>query len=128
MAHALGYSLEEFGREALAAETPVPIDNMCTVFAESEVVSLIARGEDRRRIALGLHLATARRTAAMASRINMGARALFVGGVAKNPCMAAALRDEVACELEVPERPEIVVAFGAALIALEPHAGESSIT
>ncbi len=124
MAEALGYGLEDLGPQALRADRPVQINSMCTVFAESEVISLIARGEDRRRIALGLHAATARRVAAMASRIDTGRRALFVGGVAKNPCMVANLREELPCELIVPERPELAVAIGAALIALdEAHGG-----
>ena len=80
---------------------------MCTVFAESEVVSLIARGEERRRIALGLHAATARRVAAMASRIELGGRTLFVGGVARNPCMVRALGDELHGMLVLPDRPQL---------------------
>jgi len=117
MAATLGYSIQDFGVEALRADRPVQVNSTCTVFAESEVVSLIARGEDRRRIALGLHLAAARRIAAMVSRIHTGDRLLFVGGVANNPCMVRALRQELACEVVVPERPELVVALGAALIA-----------
>jgi predicted CoA-substrate-specific enzyme activase len=119
MATALGYGLEEFGAQALRADRPVQVNSMCTVFAESEVVSLIARGEDRRRIALGLHVSVARRVAAMASRVGPGRRLLFVGGVARNPCMAQALRDELPGELIVPDRPELAVAYGAALIARE---------
>jgi predicted CoA-substrate-specific enzyme activase len=117
MAQALGFALDEFGGGAEAADRPVAINCMCTVFAESEVVSLIARGEDRRRIALGLHLATVRRVAAMASRVDLGARAVFVGGVARNPCMARLLAEELPCEVTVPDRPELAVAIGAALIA-----------
>jgi predicted CoA-substrate-specific enzyme activase len=119
MAAALGYGLEEFGAQALKADRPVQVNSMCTVFAESEVVSLIARGEERRRIALGLHVSVARRVAAMASRVGPGRRVLFVGGVARNPCMAQALRDELPGELIVPDRPELAVALGAALIARE---------
>ncbi|MBM4020182.1 MAG: 3-hydroxyacyl-ACP dehydratase [Planctomycetes bacterium] len=122
MAAALGYRLEDFGAEALLADRPVQVTSMCTVFAESEVVSLIAKGEGRRRIALGLHVATARRVAAMASRVRLGRRTLFVGGVARNPCMVAALRDELPCDLAAPERPELAVALGAALIGLEEPA------
>jgi predicted CoA-substrate-specific enzyme activase len=117
MAHALGYPLETFGEEALKADRPVQVGSVCTVFAESEVISLIAKKEDRRRIALGLHQASARRIAAMASRIGRRRKVLLVGGVARNPCMAAALREELDCEIVVPEHPEFVVALGAAMIA-----------
>jgi len=119
MAKALGYSLEEFGSEALKASRPVMINSMCTVFAESEVVSLIARGEDRRCIALGLHQAMARRIAAMASRIRTGRKILFVGGVARNKGMGKMLSQELGHEVEIPERPELAVALGAALIGME---------
>ena len=119
VAGALGFDLEAFGREALKADCPVTVNSMCTVFAESEVISLIARKEDRRRIALGLHVATARRVAAMAGRIGPRRKALFVGGVAHNPCMVQALRDELECELVVPEHPQFAVALGAALIGRE---------
>ena len=122
MAGALGYTIEEFGAEAIEGDRPVPVNSMCTVFAESEVISLIAKGENRRRIALGLHTATARRVAAMASRVKLGGRTLFVGGVAKNPCMARALGDELHGTLVLPERPQLVVALGAALISARSHA------
>jgi predicted CoA-substrate-specific enzyme activase len=123
MAKALGYSIETFGAEAMAADRPAEINSMCTVFAESEVVSLIAHGEDRRRIALGLHIATARRVAAMASRVNPGRKMLFVGGVAQNPCMVDVLRQELEPEIVVPRRPELIVALGAALVGLQGSGG-----
>jgi predicted CoA-substrate-specific enzyme activase len=119
MAAALGCTIAEFGPEALRADRPVEVSSMCTVFAESEVVSLVAKGEDRRRIGLGLHLATARRVAAMASRIKLGDPTLFVGGVARNACMVHALGEELPVKLVVPERPELAVALGAALIGLD---------
>jgi len=119
MADTLGYSLEELAGEAMLADMPTRINSMCTVFAESEVVSLIARGEDRQRIALGLHLAAARRVAAMASRVRTGRKVLFVGGVANNPCMAKLLGEELNCELHVPDRPELACALGAALVAVD---------
>jgi len=119
MAKTLGYSIEEFGTAAMQVDLPARINSMCTVFAESEVVSLIARGEDRRRIAYGLHLAVARRIAAMASRIMTGKCMVFVGGVANNPCMVSALSEEIGFPLTVPDRPEYAVALGAALIGLE---------
>jgi activator of 2-hydroxyglutaryl-CoA dehydratase len=58
----------------------------------------------------------------MASRVNLGRRVLFVGGVARNPCMARALGQELGVELVVPDRPEAAVAFGAALVGLDEAA------
>ena len=121
MAKALGYELGDFGHQALEAESPIRINSMCTVFAESEVVARIAQGEDPQRIALGLHVAVARRTAALASRVRLGPRTLFVGGVANNLAMVNTLAGELDTELIVPEQPEFVVALGAALTALQTH-------
>jgi (R)-2-hydroxyacyl-CoA dehydratese activating ATPase len=121
MAAALGYgSVEEFGRDALEADESVTINSMCTVFAESEVISLIARGQDRRRIALGLHESVAGRVSIMAQRITLGDTVLFVGGVANNPAARKILSRELApCKVIVPENPEMTVACGAALLAVE---------
>jgi len=119
MAGTLGYTIDTFGSEALLADSPATINSMCTVFAESEIISMLARGEDRRRIALSLHVAVARRVAAMASRLYSSGRALFVGGVANNPCIGASLIEELGNGIIVPERPELTVALGAALIGLD---------
>ncbi len=123
MARVLGYRVEEIGEEALHADSPAKINSMCTVFAESEVVSLIARGDDRRRIALGLHLSAARRVASMVSRLRPAPKAVFVGGVANNPCMGKLLEEELACEIVTPARPELTCAFGAALVAADGVGG-----
>jgi len=88
MAGALGFSLEDFGHEALKAKKTMNISSMCTVFAESEVTSLIAKGKDPREIALGLHSAMVRRAGSMLQRVSQDAEpVVFAGGVAQNPCM-----------------------------------------
>ncbi len=126
MATALGYSIDEFGPEALAADRPAKINSMCTVFAESEVVSLITSGEDRRRIALGLHHSVVDRVAAMVPAGTAAGEAMLVGGVAKNPCIAAVLEARLRCAVGIPDEPQIVSALGAALIARErAEAGEA---
>jgi len=118
MALAMGLSIEELGPHALAArDGAVPISSMCTVFAESEVVSLIAQGEDTRRIALGLHRAIGRRIANLARRVGVQAPVVFVGGVALNPCMQRVLAEGLGQRLIVPPEPQIVGALGAALQA-----------
>jgi predicted CoA-substrate-specific enzyme activase len=89
MAKTLGYDIEEFGRAALLAENDLNISSMCTVFAESEVTSLIAKGNNRREIARGLHASVIRRAAGMINRVSSEGDIVFTGGVAKNPCMVA---------------------------------------
>jgi predicted CoA-substrate-specific enzyme activase len=118
MARALGLGVEEFGPHALAAQgAAVSISSMCTVFAESEVVSLIARGEDSRRVALGLHQAIVDRIGGMLRRVGVRERFVFAGGVARNPCLRELLASAAGVPLSVPEDPQIVGALGAALHA-----------
>jgi len=117
MAAALDYMIEQVGEEALLADRPARVNSMCTVFAESEVISLITSGEDRRRIALGLHQSVAERVAAMVPPGADRGYVLLVGGVAKNPCVAALLAHRLDAAIEIPDEPQIVSALGAALIA-----------
>ena len=119
MARTLEVPIEELGAHALGAETPVRINSLCTVFAQSEVVSLVARGADSRAIALGVHEAIATRVAGMARRVGPKERAVFAGGGALNPCLRQLLSQKLNVELTVPEEPQIVGGLGAALVARE---------
>ncbi len=116
MANTLGYTIDEFGKNALKGTNSIPINSMCTVFAESEVVSLIARGEDKINIALSLHHSIVNRLLPMVSRINPEDDIVFAGGVAKNPCMVELLRKKLG-NILIPEEPQIIGALGAAIIA-----------
>jgi predicted CoA-substrate-specific enzyme activase len=118
MARTLGMAIEEFGPHALDADgRPVRISSMCTVFAESEVVSLIARGEDSHRVALGLHQAIVDRVGGMVRRVGVQERFVFAGGVASNPCLQQLFARALGTPLSVPHDPQIVGALGAALHA-----------
>jgi len=119
MARTLGYAIEEFGDEALHADSDIAISSMCTVFAESEVTSLIAKGRERREIALGLHSSVVRRVAAMVGRVATAGDIVFTGGVAKNPCMRALLAQLLGRRILLPAEPQLAGALGAALLALE---------
>jgi (R)-2-hydroxyacyl-CoA dehydratese activating ATPase len=119
MARTLGYNIEEFGQEALAADRDFVISSMCTVFAESEVTSLIARGKNRREIARGLHASVIRRVVGMINRVSMDGDIIFTGGVAKNPCMKVLLQEKLGRHMLVPDNPQLVGALGAALLARE---------
>ncbi len=117
MAKTLGYGLDEFGPKALEARKDIQISNMCTVFAESEVTSLLAKGVDRQDIALGLHRSVVRRAASMLKRISGEEPIVFAGGVAKNVCMRRLLEETLGRIITVPEDPQMVGALGAALLA-----------
>jgi predicted CoA-substrate-specific enzyme activase len=117
MARTLGFSLDEFGSEALKGRKEMQISSMCTVFAESEVTSLLAKGADRHDIALALHRSVVRRAAGMVKRISVGQPMVFAGGVARNPCMTRLLEDALRTRMWVPQNPQMVGALGAALLA-----------
>jgi len=115
MALALHIPLEEFGGFALTAERRLQISSMCTVFAESEATSLMARGESPANIAMGLHLAIVQRTLAMLRRVGEKPPLLFAGGVAHNACVRTLLAEGLNQEIIVPANPDLVGALGAAL-------------
>lgn len=125
MADRLELSVDGLGNEDLKAERAAEISSMCTVFAESEVVSLIARGVPRPEIVRGLHLSIAERTAGMANRLGLVPRVMMTGGVAKNPGVVRALSERLGAEIVVPPEPQIVGALGAALIARKKRSGKA---
>ena len=115
MASSLGYSLSEFGAEALKGKGDVRISNMCTVFAESEVISLKNHGALPADIGRAVHLSVIERLIAMLARVGYGDTIVFTGGVAKNPAAVNLLQERLDIRILVPETPDIVGALGAAL-------------
>ena len=115
MATALQIPLAEFGAFALQADKRLQINSMCTVFAESEATSLMARGEKAANIAMGLHLAIVQRTLAMLRRVSDTPPFLFAGGVAHNVCIRKLLAEHLNQPLIMPAEPDMVGALGAAL-------------
>ena len=88
---------------------------MCTVFAESEVISAMARGVERSELARGLHDAAARRAVGMLRRLQLEDDILFCGGGALNGCLQKMISEMLGREVHVPTEPQIVAALGAAL-------------
>jgi (R)-2-hydroxyacyl-CoA dehydratese activating ATPase len=119
MATVLGFTLEEFPAAALSARKAVKINSMCTVFAESEVVSLTSQGANRNEVALGIHKAIVSRSAGLLKRVASPGKIFFAGGVALNDCVRILLENEMGSPVFVPPDPQIVGAIGAALGASE---------
>jgi predicted CoA-substrate-specific enzyme activase len=119
MATALGFTLEEFSHAALSAKRALKINSMCTVFAESEVVSLTSQGERRDEVALGIHKAIVSRSVGLLKRVAPPEAVFFAGGVALNGCVRNLLENEIGSPVFVPPDPQIVGAIGAALIAAD---------
>jgi len=114
-AKALEVSIEALGSLALASKRPASISSMCTVFAESEVISLRARGSTREDVAAGLVESIAQRVSVMVKQVGLKENIAFVGGVAKNAGMKAALERELGVTLFVPSEPQITGALGGSL-------------
>ncbi|MHA2037227.1 MAG: acyl-CoA dehydratase activase [Promethearchaeota archaeon] len=119
MANALEVPIDEIGGLALKSNNPASISSTCTVFAESEVISLFAKGTNKENIAAGIHKSIARRVAGMAKRIGVEPLLVFCGGVAKNVAVKKFLEEELGYEIVIPNQPQLTGAIGAALIAQE---------
>jgi predicted CoA-substrate-specific enzyme activase len=118
MAAAMGLNIDEFGRLALESRHSVSISSTCTVFAESEAISHMARGAERQDVAAGLHRAIANRVLGLAAHVGVVGQVLLTGGVALNAGLVAALTELCSCHVTVPSDPQVVGALGAALFAL----------
>jgi predicted CoA-substrate-specific enzyme activase len=117
MARALEVDLDKFGEFSLNAEHPSPISSLCTVFAESEVISLISKGEQRENIIAGIHESIAARVVAMANRVGFKTRIMMTGGVAKNIGVVRALEQKIGQKIEISQKSQVTGAIGAAMIA-----------
>ena len=118
MAHTLEVSIGDIGDLALSARKKLQINSLCTVFAESEVVSLIAKGEEASSIALALHEAIATRIVSMVRRTGLKEKIVFAGGASLNKCLRKLLLQKLDKELLTPDSPQTVGALGAALLAI----------
>lgn len=122
MAQSLGFSLEEMGFRGRSAREDITISSMCSVFAQSEVVSLIAAGKRLDDIVRGLNRSVAAKITTLAGRSGLEREWMMTGGVAKNPGVVAALEERLGGRMLVPAEPELCGALGAALIALDSSA------
>jgi predicted CoA-substrate-specific enzyme activase len=120
MARALEVGVDELGSLDEGGAGRVNLSSVCTVFAESEVVSLIAERTEVPEIVNGLHRAIATRTRGLVKRVAQDLSGLNVsmsGGVARNSGVIRALSAALGCEIQRPQEPDTVGALGAALIA-----------
>ena len=119
IAHALGLKVEDLGPLSLKSTRKVTISNICTVFAQQEVVSQLSAGAALEDVVAGLHDAIAGRVARMTRRLKVEPEVVFTGGVAKNAGVVKALEENLGCPVLVPSDPLLSGAIGAALIACE---------
>jgi len=120
MARALELGLEEMGPLALEGTSPAVISSQCSVFAESEVITLLAEGTPMDDIVAGVHKSIAGRIAGMVRKMGIEPDLTLVGGVAKNPAVTRFLEIELGQQIkQLPVDPQLAGAIGAALIAWE---------
>jgi predicted CoA-substrate-specific enzyme activase len=119
IANRLQVPLINLGKEALSSTEEVTISSTCTVFAESEVVSLIANGTPLGAILRGLHRSLINRIVTMIRSVGLVPPLMLSGGVALNPAIRHLLEEETSEKVVLPHNPQLVGAHGAALIAME---------
>ncbi len=117
MANALEVKLEQLGNFALKADNPSKISSICTVFAESEVISMIAAQHKRENIIAGIHESAAARIAILATKVKIKEPVIMTGGVAKNKAMISALEKRLGFQITAGELPQENGAIGAAVLA-----------
>ena len=119
MARTMEMDLDEMSKAGLHYKEDITISSMCTVFAESEVVSLIAQNKPTDDIVHGLNKAVASKTAALAKRVSGEERYMMTGGVSKNRGLVKTLEEKLGTTLVVSEKAQLCGALGAALFAMD---------
>ena len=118
-AAALDIPMDELGTRALAGHKPVEITTTCTVFAESEVLSWLARGKRIEDILAGVHRSIAQRSIALLRRVGVEEEITFTGGVTRNQAIGVVLDEMLGTRMKVSPDSHYMGALGAALFALE---------
>ena len=120
MARALEIDLTEMGEFSLRSTKTVPMNAQCTIFAESEVVSLIHQKTPKEDIVRAVHDAIADRITSMVRRVGLEQKVALIGGVANNVGFIDSMKRNLGFDLLIPHEivaPELVTALGAALVA-----------
>lgn len=118
-AEVLEISLDDLGGFALRSTAPLRITNVCTVFVETEIVSLLARGKKVEDILGGVHLSIAARCVSLMRRVGIDDEITFTGGVSRNIGMVRSLEEKLGRPINVNSDSQFMGAIGAALFAHE---------
>lgn len=121
MSNILEKSIEELGKLHFKSRNPTEISSTCTVFAESEVISHVSEGCKVEDVIAGIHNAIAERIYNMSIRLGLEKDVAFTGGVAKNQGFVDALSRRIGFAPTLPQEPQILCAFGAALAAIKKY-------
>ena len=118
-AQILETTIDKVGPISLESKEPCDINSMCVVFAQSELISLIARKYDRKDILAGMHMSMARRSVKMIRKSELGGDVLMTGGGALNIGLHKAFEDELMKDVYVAKYPQFNGSIGAAIMAKE---------
>ncbi len=119
MSRALEVPIEELGPLSLQSDASIPMNAQCAVFAESEVVTLVHAKTPKQDIARAVHDAIASRIVSLARKVGFEPDVVLIGGVAYNTGFVDSLERALETKIIIPEDPEFVGAYGAAIIAAE---------
>ena len=119
MAKTMEMSLDELSKVGLSYQEDITISSMCTVFAESEVVSLIAQNKPTDDIVHGLNKAVASKTASLVKRVGGEEAYMMTGGVAQNKGLVKTLEERLGTSLVISDKSQLCGALGAALFAAD---------
>lgn len=114
----LEIDIQDLGKYSQNADKPAVISSMCVVFAETEILGLLASGESQENIVAGVQISIASRIASMAGR-QITEPVIFTGGVAMIPGMAQVLENIIGHPVTVAENPQMTGAMGAAILAAQ---------
>lgn len=121
VAQILETTIDQIGPLSLESNSPCDVNSMCVVFAQSEIISLVARKYDRKDIICGMHLSMARRIIKMIRKAEMGGDILMTGGGALNIGLCKSFEDELMRDVFVANHPQFNGSIGAALLAKERY-------
>ncbi|MBE3115193.1 MAG: 2-hydroxyglutaryl-CoA dehydratase [Actinobacteria bacterium] len=121
MARAMEINIEQFATIFIKTNDKVDITSTCTVFAESEIVSLIGQGVNKNKIIKGLIYSIADKITSMVVRVGLDEPVCMTGGVAKNMGVVKALEENLGIKIIIPDEPQITGALGAAYLAQNLH-------
>ena len=119
VADVLGVKLEDMGEVSLRATKKLEISSFCTIFTQQEVVSRLSNGEKLEDLIAGVHNALASTIVRLALKLKIEPRVVLTGGVMKNAGMVKAMKENLNCEVSIPENPLLTGAIGAAILGRE---------
>lgn len=112
-------TIDKVSELSLQSKAPCSINSTCVVFAQTEIISLIAQKKDRNDILAGIHISMAKRIARLAKKYKNNGDIVMTGGGAKNSGLRTSIEDELMCDVYPANYPQFNGAIGAALIAKE---------